>query len=269
MPLRSTVLMSFLPTTARLREAAFSMPQGKNPKRFVSGQRAQQRVFRRMVSAILFDCDGVLVDSEILAVEVETAMLAQAGLIYDEAEFRARFMGMSDAAFFAALEADSLAQLGRSLPGNFRQECHDRLGREVRARLTEVTGAREAIADLTKAKAVASSSRTEHLRVKLGMTGMWEHFAPHIYSADHVVHAKPAPDLFLFAASQLRVSPASCLVIEDSVNGVKGALAAGMRVWGFAGGGHMDAASAARLSAAGAERIVGDWREASRLFAAL
>src|SRR5215469_3157227 len=122
-----------------------------------------------MISAILFDCDGVLVDSEILAVEVETAMLAEAGLRYDEAEFRARFMGMSDAAFFAALEADSLAQLGRSLPDNFRQECHDRLGREVRARLTEVIGARDAIANLTKDKAVASSSRTEHLRVKLGM----------------------------------------------------------------------------------------------------
>jgi len=222
-----------------------------------------------MVSAILFDCDGVLVDSEILAVEVETTMLAEAGLHYDQAEFRARFMGMSDAAFFAALEADSQAQLGRALPQDFRQQCHDRLGREVRARLKEVAGARDTIASLGKAKAVASSSRTEHLRVKLGMTGMWEHFAPHIYSADHVVHAKPAPDLFLFAASQLRVAPAACLVIEDSVNGVKGACAAGMRVWGFTGGGHMDDAAAARLTTAGAERIVGSWADASALFAAL
>jgi HAD superfamily hydrolase (TIGR01509 family) len=222
-----------------------------------------------MVSAILFDCDGVLVDSEILAVEVETAMLAEAGLKYDEAEFRARFMGMSDAAFFAALNEDSRAQLGRPLPENFQQACSERLGREVRARLREVAGARDAIAALRRAKAVASSSRTEHLRVKLGMTGLWDHFAPHIYSADHVTRAKPAPDLFLYAATQLSADPAACLVLEDSVNGVKGARAAGMRVWGFTGGGHMDEAAAARLAAAGAERIVGDWREASHLFAAL
>ncbi len=222
-----------------------------------------------MISAILFDCDGVLVDSEILAVEVETAMLAEAGLRYDEAEFRARFMGMSDAAFFAALEADSIAQLGRSLPENFQQRCHDTLGREVRARLKEVAGALKAVAALKHAKAVASSSRTEHLRVKLGMTGLWDHFAPHIYSADHVTHAKPAPDLFLYAAAQLAVAPSACLVLEDSVNGVKGALAAGMRVWGFAGGGHMDEHAVARLNAAGAERIVDGWTEASALFEAL
>lgn len=222
-----------------------------------------------MISAIIFDCDGVLVDSEILAVEVETDMLAQAGLVYDPSEFRARFMGMSDAAFFAALEADSQAQLGRSLPDGFRQECHDRLGREVRARLKEVTGALDTISALKKAKAVASSSRTEHLRVKLGMTGLWDHFDPHVYSADHVVHAKPAPDLFLYAAGKLGIAPGACLVLEDSVNGVKAAVAAGMRVWGFAGGGHMDDAAAARLAAAGAERIVATWPEATLLFAAL
>ena len=222
-----------------------------------------------MVSAILFDCDGVLVDSEILAVEVETAMLADAGLRYDEAEFRSRFMGMSDAAFFAALEEDSHARHGRSLPANFREDCHARLYREVRTRLTEVAGALETVATLKHAKAVASSSRTEELRIKLGMTGLWGHFAPHVYSADHVRHAKPAPDLFIYAAAQLAVEPAACLVLEDSVNGVKGARAAGMRVWGFTGGGHMDQAAAARLAAAGAERIVANWPEASALFAAL
>jgi HAD superfamily hydrolase (TIGR01509 family) len=222
-----------------------------------------------MVSAILFDCDGVLVDSEILAVEVETAMLAEAGLKYDEAEFLARFMGMSDAAFFAALDEDSRMQLGRPLPENFPKACRERLYREVRTRLKEVGGALESVARLKHAKAVASSSGTAELKIKLGMTGLWDHFAPHVYSADHVARAKPAPDLFLYAAKQLSADPAACLVLEDSVNGIKGARAAGMRVWGFTGGGHMDDAAAARLCAAGAERIVGGWTEASALFAAL
>ncbi len=222
-----------------------------------------------MISAIIFDCDGVLIDSEVLAHEVETAMLAEAGLIYERHDFTTRFMGMSDAAFYAALEAESRARLGRSLPDRFQEKCHARLYREVEARLTEVPGAGRAIASLSRAKAVASSSRSTELRIKLGKTGLWDYFDPHVYSADHVVHAKPAPDLFLHAARMLDARPADCLVLEDSVNGVRAGLAAGMRVWGFSGGGHMTPALTARLSEAGAERIIADWAEAESLFAAL
>ena len=112
-------------------------------------------------------------------------------------------------------------------------------------------------------KAVASSSETHQLDYKLRKTGLWDLFAPHIYSADHVTHAKPAPDLFLHAANALGVAPSDCLVIEDSVNGVKAALAAGMRVWGFAGGGHMDDA-VARGSPRLARAIVDDWARQRR-----
>ena len=222
-----------------------------------------------MIEAVLFDCDGVLVDSEILAVEVETQMLAEIGLRYDLQDFKARFMGMSDAAFFAALDSDSLAQLGRHLPQNFENTCRERLYREVRARMKEVEGAAEAVVALRKPKAVASSSTTERLRIKLERVGLWHLFHPHVYGADHVTHAKPAPDLFLYAAEGLDVRPEVCLVIEDSVNGVRAALAAGMRVWGFAGGGHMDELARDRLIAAGAERIVPSWTDASRLFCLL
>ena len=100
-------------------------------------------------------------------------------------------------------------------------------------------------------------------------TGLWDHFAPHIFSAEHVTHAKPAPDLFLLAAKALGAAPADCLVIEDSVNGVLAGRAAGMRVWGFGGGGHMTERLTARLAEAGAERIVADWAQAEALFAAL
>jgi HAD superfamily hydrolase (TIGR01509 family) len=220
-----------------------------------------------MVGAIIFDCDGVLVDSEILAVEVETGMLADCGLEYDVAEFKTRFMGMSDDAFYADLDADSLARLGRPLPVNFRADCTARLYKAVEERLLEVDGARLALAGLRHRKAVASSSTSEKLAIKLRKAGLWELFAPHIYSADHVARAKPAPDLFLYAAAALDVNPSECLVLEDSVNGIRAARAAGMRVWGFAGGGHMDQGACTRLNEAGAERVVFTWAEAATLLA--
>jgi HAD superfamily hydrolase (TIGR01509 family) len=218
------------------------------------------------LKAVIFDCDGVLIDSEVIAVEVETALLAEHGLHYEIPEFVARFMGMSDKAFYAALSADSLSRLGRALPTDFkaRVDAGKRLLNEQK--LAAVAGIEFAVARLSLPKAVASSSEIHHLDYKLRKTGLWDLFAPHIYSADCVTYAKPAPDLFLHAANALDVDPSDCLVIEDSVNGVKAALAANMRVWGFAGGGHMDDAGCARLAAAGAERIVDDWAAAALLF---
>jgi len=220
------------------------------------------------IGAIIFDCDGVLVDSEVLALEVELGSLAEIGLDYSRSEFVARFTGRSNDAFFALLEEDSMARRGRGLPEGFRDACHAKY-RAAFERLVEIPGAREAIAGVKLPKAVASSSTREGLDKKLRMTKLWDLFAPHIYSADHVVHAKPAPDLFLHAADALRVAPATCLVLEDSTNGIAAARAAGMRVWGFTGGGHMDVASDARLLSAGAERIVPGWLDAAKAFALL
>jgi len=212
--------------------------------------------------AVIFDCDGVLVDSEVLAVEVELMSLAEIGLTYDEEEFKARFMGMSTPAFYDALDADHRAQRGRPLPEGFRDLCSARY-RAAWHRLGEVPGARDAVAKVSRLKAVASSSSDDALSRKLKLTDLWEPFAPNIYSADHVTHAKPAPDLFLYAAEALNVAAEKCLVFEDSGNGVRAARAAGMTVWAFMGGGHMNDAIGQRLLAAGAERLVRDWREAS------
>jgi beta-phosphoglucomutase-like phosphatase (HAD superfamily) len=222
-----------------------------------------------MVSAVIFDCDGVLVDSEILAHEVEIEVLQSIGLHYDRHDFTQRFMGMSDAAFFAALDEDGKARLGRSIVEEIRGPMNDRLQKAVAERLVEVPGAARAVKVVSRAKAVASSSTLGRLRIKLSKTGLWQSFDPHVYSAEHVTHAKPAPDLFLHAASELGVAPAECLVIEDSVNGVLAGRAAGMRVWGFGGGGHMTERITARLVEVGAERIVATWAEAEPLLASL
>ena len=222
----------------------------------------------RKPDAVIFDCDGVLVDSEILAIEVEIAILAECGLVYEPAEYGRRFLGLNDAAFREALARDSLDLTGRPLPDDFLHRAHTQRWDACQDRLTEVAGCGAAVATLALPKAVASSSGAGFLREKLRLTGLLESFDPHIYSADLVARAKPHPDVFLHAAGALSVSPALCLAIEDSVNGVLSARAAGMTVWGFAGGGHMDDASAARLMEAGAERKVESWDEAAALFAA-
>lgn len=219
-------------------------------------------------AAVIFDCDGVLVDSEILAIEVEIVLLAECGLIYAPHTYHHRFLGLSDAAYHAALDVDCRDLTGRPLPEDFLRRAREQRWAACQTRLTEVAGCGAAVAALTLPKAVASSSGAAFLREKLRLTGLLPAFDPHVYSADLVARAKPHPDIFLHAAQALDTDPARCLAIEDSVNGVTSARAAGMTVWGFAGGGHMDAASAGRLSEAGAYRVVSDWREAAALFAA-
>jgi beta-phosphoglucomutase-like phosphatase (HAD superfamily) len=207
----------------------------------------------------------VLVDSEKLALEVELEVLAELGLSFDRDDYVQRFMGLSNDAFHAAMDADAQKRLGRSVAGEVRGS--DRLRAVMVAHLTEVPGALEAVVGLRLPKAIASSGSRDGLERKLKQTGLWEHFAPHVYSADHVTHAKPAPDLFLHAATALGIAPGNCLVLEDSVNGVTGAKAAGMTVWGFLGGGHASDGLGRRLTAAGAERLVRDWPEAAALLA--
>lgn len=219
-----------------------------------------------MFDAVIFDCDGVLVDSEILARAIAIDVLGAIGLDYSEDDFQARFMGASDAAFFAALDRDGRTRLGRAIRDEVYDPIKTRLRAAIAERLTAVPGAAAAIARFAGPKAVASSSSVQGLEVKLRKTGLWDFFAPHVYGAEHVMQAKPAPDLFLHAAKMLGASPSHCLVIEDTVHGVRAAHAAGMLVWGFMGGSHMNAGSRSRLVAAGAHRIVANWREAGELF---
>ena len=220
------------------------------------------------IEAVIFDCDGVLVDSEVLALEIEIKALGEIGLVYDEDVYKARFLGLSMEAYFAAVEADHRARCGRDLPAGFRENHGARYQGEMH-RLREVPGANAALCALRHVKAVASSSGAAALARKLELTGLTAHFAPHIYSADHVVRAKPAPDLFLHAATALGVAPERCLALEDSANGVRAARAAGMQVWGFLGGAHMGEAAGERLLQAGAARLVRNWREAGVSFARL
>jgi len=218
--------------------------------------------------AVIFDCDGVLVDSESLALEVELEILAGCGLTFERGDFVRRFMGTADTRFRDLLDAESRAKLGQPLREDFLDITHAARERICRERLSEVPGARAAATAWTGKKAVASSSRLDFLREKLTLADLIDVFEPHIYSTQQVEHGKPAPDIFLYTAQKLRADPARSLVLEDSVNGVRAGVAAGMTVWAFVGGDHCDEALGEHLVAEGAERSVANWAEVKALLEA-
>ncbi|WNI18637.1 HAD family hydrolase [Actinacidiphila sp. ITFR-21] len=181
---------------------------------------------------VVFDCDGVLVDSEKIAVKVDVEVLAGLGWPLTEAEVVERFVGRSLTDVRAAVEQ----HLGRPLPADWAAR-NRHLYREAFAReLTPVDGVVEALDALTLPACVASNTGHEGLRYSLGLTGLYERFAGRVFSSADVSRGKPAPDLFLHAARSLGVAPERCLVVEDSRYGVQAARAAGMRCFGYCGG---------------------------------
>jgi HAD superfamily hydrolase (TIGR01509 family) len=181
---------------------------------------------------VIFDCDGVLIDSERIAVRVDAEILAELGWRLTEAEIIERFMGRSDAYMRGEIEAE----IGRPLGPEWAVEVRPRYRRAMEAELTPVEGVVDALDRIRTPTCVASSSTHEHLQFALGLTGLLGRFDGRIFSATEVPNGKPAPDLFLHAAATLGVPPDRCAVIEDSRYGVEAARAAGMRVFGYAGG---------------------------------
>ena len=208
--------------------------------------------------AIIFDCDGVLVDSEILGLDDSAAYLRAHGFDWSPTDLVRLFTGFRDDVFAARLTEHyrALHQVDPD-PSFFEGLVNCR--RAKRDQLQPVPGVEKALSRLRLPAAVASSSRTEFLVGKMQRTGLYDFFDPHVYSADLVAHGKPAPDIFEYAADRLAIDPARCLVIEDSANGVKAGLAAGMTVWGFLGGGHCFDGHGERLLSSGAQRCVEDY----------
>jgi HAD superfamily hydrolase (TIGR01509 family) len=184
---------------------------------------------------VIFDCDGVLVDSERLTVAVEARVLTELGWPHTPAEVVARWMGRTSAFQLGEIE-DRLGTAAMvEYDARSTAEVHDTFQRELRA----IEGVEVLLDHLERVglqTCVASSGTHDRMRRTLGMTGLHERFHGRIFSATEVSHGKPAPDLFLHAAERMGVDPASCVVIEDSVYGVRAGVAAGMTVYGFAGG---------------------------------
>ncbi|MER5746314.1 HAD family hydrolase [Streptomyces sp. NPDC002225] len=180
---------------------------------------------------VIFDCDGVLVDSEPLAVRVQVQVGAELGWPLTAQEVVEQFVGRSEKSIGELIEA--------RLPGraaDWHQRFQELHRAAVDAELVAVDGIHEALAGITLPTCVASSGSHEKMRHTLGRTGLHDHFEGRIYSATEVAHGKPAPDLFLHAAARMGVPPAACVVVEDSKYGVQAARSAGMRSFGYAGG---------------------------------
>jgi HAD superfamily hydrolase (TIGR01509 family) len=184
---------------------------------------------------IIFDCDGVLVDSERLSIRVDAMFLERLGWPMDQEEIVERFVGRSD----ADMRADIEERLGRTIPAEIDREF-ERIYRDTFEReLTVVDGIVDALGAIVAAAipiCVASSGGHAKIRRSLELTGLARYFGDRIFSAADVPRGKPAPDLFLHAASSMDASPSRSAVIEDSAFGVDAALAAGMRAFGYAGG---------------------------------
>jgi D-ribulokinase len=220
----------------------------------------------RWPEVVIFDCDGVLVDSEVIALAVTRRRLEEAGLRLTDEETRERFLGRRLDSAVRKVETELGAPLPKEFPDDLSREILEAFATELKG----VEGVRQAVCGLRARVCVASSSAPERLSFALRVTGYETLFAPNIFSATEVAQGKPSPDLFLFAARTMGVAPKDCLVIEDSVTGVGAARAAGMRVFGFVGGSHFSRLDeGADLTAAGAELIFDDMAQLPDLVAAL
>lgn len=182
------------------------------------------------IELVIFDCDGVLVDSERLANEVLARLLTSTGLPTTTDESIATYMGLSSASW-TALASE---KLGRPLPDDFLDRYQAGVFESFERELEEVPGVGEVVRGLRWPTCVASSGEHERMRLTLGRTRLHDHFEGRIYSATDVERGKPHPDLFLHAAERMGADPSRCVVVEDSPFGVRGAVAAGMTALGYA-----------------------------------
>jgi HAD superfamily hydrolase (TIGR01509 family) len=198
---------------------------------------------------VIFDCDGVLVDSEPISNEIGAEWITALGWPMDAAEARARFLGLSDTAMFALVEQ----KIGRSITAEEIAHNHERITARFEAELRAIPGVVAVVEDLAARSiplAVASSGERAKILTNLAKVGLVNYFGDQISSATEVAKAKPAPDVYLLAARKAGFVPSECLAIEDSPNGVLAAVRAGMQVIGFA-----RETQASDLTTAGAHQV--------------
>jgi HAD superfamily hydrolase (TIGR01509 family) len=205
---------------------------------------------------IIFDCNGVLVDSERIAAAIAAESFNRIGVPLTTELVIRYFFGRRPADMFATVEA----AMQRGLPPDFAAEVAAATIERLRSELRAMPHAGHALTWLRGPKCVASSAPEDRVRISLQTAGLDRFFEGNLFSASDVPRGKPAPDLFLHTAGRMGVRAEDCIVVEDSPAGVTAAAAAGMTPVGFVGGSHAEANLAERLLAAGARSIVADLR---------
>lgn len=203
---------------------------------------------------IVFDCDGVLVDSEILSARVDCELLAELGYEVAPLDLAQRFAGFTTERIFKLVGEE----LGRAVPDELIRRAEVETDRRIGAELDAIPGVHAMLDALDGPRCICSNSRAERLEVTLKKVDLWDRFRPYVYSARDIGdgRGKPQPDVFLHAAKVFETDPAKAIVIEDSVAGVTGAVAAGMRVIGFTGASHSWPGHGETLMDAGAVTVV-------------
>lgn len=184
---------------------------------------------------VIFDCDGVLIDSEVISARMLISELKGYGVEMDMAFVSRHFLGRS----YPTVLREVRDRWGVMLPDRFEADYRARLLTAFEAELKVMPGLPGLLDDLALPYCLATSSSPERLVRSMQITGLDPWFRGRSFTASEVAHGKPAPDLFLHAAARMGAEPAACLVIEDSLNGVRAGLRAGMEVWRFTGGSHM------------------------------
>lgn len=183
-----------------------------------------------MAELVIFDCDGVLVDSDRISLRIQAERISALGLEMTYEDCVREFLGLGMEATLEILAE----RLGQPVPEGWEEELDAAVREGFRRELQPVQGVAGALEEIELRTCVASSGSHEKMRFTLGLTGLWDRFAGRIFSVEEVQRGKPAPDLFLHAAARMSVSPERCIVVEDSHFGVAGAKAAGMAAFGFA-----------------------------------
>ena len=206
------------------------------------------------IDLVMLDCDGVLIDSEFIAAQVECERYAAEGYEMTVEEFSERFAGLSEERIAAAIGEE----LGRSFPADFAAETTRLVTERIAEEVEPIDGVERMLAGLSRPLCVCSNSSTDQLRRSLGRAGLWDTLAEHIFSARDLGtdRMKPAPDVFVKAAEAMGVDPHRAVAVEDSAHGVEAARAAGARVIGFTGGRHSWNGHADALTDAGAATVV-------------
>ncbi|GLS85288.1 haloacid dehalogenase [Cypionkella aquatica] len=188
-----------------------------------------------MFDLVIFDCDGVLIDSEIISAQMLIDALAARGVQIDLAYVARNFLGRSYPTVMNTIREEFHLTLPADFEADYRAKLLERFERDLKV----MPGVAEVIAKMRVPYCVATSSSPMRAAKSLDLVGLGHLAGPHLFTSTLVARGKPAPDLFLYAAAKMGVAPARCLVIEDSLTGIRAGLAAGMQVWRFTGGSHL------------------------------
>lgn len=203
-----------------------------------------------MFDLIIFDCDGVLIDSEIISARMLVAELDKLGVDIDLDYVAQHFLGRS----YPTVMDQIRHEFHLTLPHDFEEQYRQRLLAAFATELKVMPHVANVLRDLKQPYCVATSSSPKRAAFSLNLVGLGHLAGPHLFTSTMVAHGKPAPDLFLYAAQQMGADPARCLVIEDSLTGIRAARAAGMPVWRFIGGSHLGGHISAEPADAVADR---------------